>query len=436
MNDKAFGKRLAKESARWQQEGWLSAEGRQAILADVATRQSRLSWPGGLAQMGALLLGIGVLSWFAANWDAISKPGKLLLIFLALGSSHAAYGFSMTRELQKLAQGMAVLSVLLFGAAIMLIGQLYHIDAHFPDGIALWAAGGLLTAALLQSQPAMLISLGLAALWTGYEQFEYAQMNWLLPGYLLLAALVVQRQGWALAARGCAALLLLWLTGWHAQSWPLLDDAPQAHLRLFALQLLALAGLWAMTQTSRQPCMRTGGGTLLAGVLSGTFALTFPDFVSAYNEQPVLAPLWLAGLLASGSLYTMGLLLLARRQVLSPLRRYTGLLLVASFAVLVACTVLFSYSGSWPALLWNAVFLGMMGWMADVGIRGGDRAIINQVFGALLCWLLARYVDAFWTLLDRSLFFMAGGVLLLAAGGWMERRRRSLLARIPTEEQP
>ena len=145
--------------------------------------------------MGTLLLGIGVLSWFAANWGAISKPGKLLVIFLALSSSHAAFGVSMTRGLQKLAQGMAVLSVLLFGAAIMLIGQLYHIDAHFPDGIALWAAGGLLTAALLQSQPAMLISLGLAALWTGYEQFEYAQMNWLLPGYLLLATLAVQRHG-------------------------------------------------------------------------------------------------------------------------------------------------------------------------------------------------------------------------------------------------
>ena len=191
-----------------------------------------------------------------------------------------------------------------------------------------------------------------------------------------------------------------------------------------------------MTQTSRQPCMRTGGGTLLAGVLSGTFALTFPDFVSASGEQAVLDPLWFAGLLASGSLYALGMLALARRQTLSPLQRRSGLILATSFAVLVTCTVMFSYSGSWPALLWNAVFLGMMGWMADVGIRKGDRAIINQVFGALLCWLLARYVDAFWTLMDRSLFFMAGGVLLLAAGGWMERRRRSLLARIPTEEQP
>ena len=109
----------------------------RAILGDHAARQSKMAWASSLALAGALLLGVGVITWFAAHWNEISKLIKLLLIFLALTGSHVAHGLCMTRRtLPRLAQGMALLSVLFFGAAIMLIGQIYHIDAHFPDGIA------------------------------------------------------------------------------------------------------------------------------------------------------------------------------------------------------------------------------------------------------------------------------------------------------------
>jgi uncharacterized membrane protein len=39
----------------------------------------------------------------------------------------------------------------------------------------------------------------------------------------------------------------------------------------------------------------------------------------------------------------------------------------------------------------------------------------------------ARYVDFFWKLLPRSLFFIAGGCILLAGGVFLERKRRSVL---------
>ena len=86
-----------------------------------------MAWASSLALAGALLLGVGVITWFAAHWNEISKLIKLLLIFLALTGSHVAHGLCMTRR---------TLPRLVFGAAIMLIGQIYHIDAHFPDGIA------------------------------------------------------------------------------------------------------------------------------------------------------------------------------------------------------------------------------------------------------------------------------------------------------------
>lgn len=428
MNDWRFGKRLVQELTRWQEEGWVSAEGRQAILADLAARQPKMVWASSLALAGALLLGVGVITWFAAHWNEISKLVKLVIIFLALTGSHVAHGLCLTRSaLPKLAQGMAFLSVLFFGAAIMLIGQIYHIDAHFPDGIALWAAGGLLTAWLLGSQPAMVASIALAALWTWNEQFEYRAMNWPLLGYLMLAAVPLYRHNWKIAARGWGGLFILWLIGWHAQPWIGTDWDSYAHIRLFALQVLGIAGCWALTQASEHPFARAVRADFLFAALIGAFVFTFPDFASRLTKPPGdLAP-WLAALASAAAIYAAGIMRLVRTSELAAERLRIGIALAIGFVLLLAFEVIVPRSSSLPALFWNAIFLGVLYWIGDLGIRHGDRVMVNRAFTGFSIWVLARYFDTFWSLMDRALFFMAGGVLLLAGGGWLERRRRALL---------
>ena len=97
MSDRGFGKRLAQELPRWQEAGWVSAAGGQAILADVAARQPKQAWASALALAGALLLGVGVITWFAAHWNEMGKLMKLVLICLALAASHVAHGLCLTR---------------------------------------------------------------------------------------------------------------------------------------------------------------------------------------------------------------------------------------------------------------------------------------------------------------------------------------------------
>jgi uncharacterized membrane protein len=428
MNDKSFGKRVAQELPHWQAQGWVSAEGGQAILADLAAGSARAGWASSLALIGALLLGIGVITWFAAHWGEMGKATKLALIFLALVASHVAHGFCLTRGgMPRLAQGMSFLAVLFFGAAIMLIGQIYHIDAHFPDGIALWAAGGLLTAWLLGSQPALVASLALAALWTWTEQFDYRVMNWPLLGYLALAAVPLLRNDWSVAARGWGGLFILWIAGWHGQPWFGTVWESHAHIRLFALQVFGLAGCWALAQASGHAFARAVRADFLLAALVGAFVFTFPDF-GLHRAVPAdnLAP-WLAALVAAAAIYAVGIVSLVRASALTAQRLYVGIALAVAFALLLAFAVVVPRGGSVPALLWNALFLGVLYWIGDLGIRHGDRLMVNRAFTAFSLWVLARYFDTFWTLMDRALFFMAGGVLLLAGGGWLERRRRTLL---------
>lgn len=437
MNDRRFGKRLEQELAHWQAQGWVTAAGRQAILADLASRQPGMAWASTLALVGALLLGIGVITWFAAHWNEIGKLVKLVLIFAALAGSHAAHGYCLTRgALPKLAQGMALLSVLFFGAAIMLIGQIYNIDAHFPDGIALWTAGGLLTAWLFGSQPALVAAIALAALWTWYEQFDYQAMNWPLLGFLILAAVPLFRHDWKIAARGWGALFILWVAGWHAQPWFGTAWDLQAHIRLFALQVLGLAGCWAFAQASEHPFARAVRADFLLAALAGAFVFTFPKF-ALHQARPAgdLVP-WLAALASAAALYAIGIVRLVRTSDLAAERLRIGIALAGGFALLLAFEAIVPRSSGWPALLWNAMFLGVLYWIGDLGIRHGDRLLVNRAFVGFSLWILARYFDTFWSLLDRALFFIAGGILLLAGGGWLERRRRALMSDIDGGRQP
>jgi uncharacterized membrane protein len=428
MNDRGFGKRVAQELPRWQQAGWVSAEGAQSILADVVARQSKMMLASSLALAGALLLGIGVITWFAAHWSEMSKLTKLVLIFVALAVSHIAHGLCLTRSaLPKLAQGLALLSVLFFGAAIMLIGQIYNIDAHFPDGIALWAAGGLLTAWLLGSQPALVASIVLAALWTWNEQFEFQAMNWPLLGYLLLAAVPLLRHEWQLAARVWGGLFILWMVGWHAQPWSGVAWESYAHIRLFALQVLGIAGGWTFAQTSEHSFARAIRADFLLAALIGAFIFTFPDIASRHVEPAEELWPWLAALICTVAIFAMGIIRLVRTSQSSVERLRIGIVLAVGFAVMLSVEVIVPRNSGLPALFWNAIFLGVLYWIGDLGIRYGDRTLLNRAFAGFSIWVLARYFDTFWSLLDRSLFFMAGGILLLAGGGWLERRRRTLL---------
>lgn len=433
MNDSGFSKRLTRELPRWQQEGWISQEGGRAILADLAARPTTQGWASHLALAGAVLLGVGVITWFAAHWNEMGKLIKLLLIVSALAASHIAHGLCITRaDLPKLAQGLALLSVLFFGAAIMLVGQIYHIDAHFPDGIALWALGGLLTAWLLGSQPALAASLALAALWTWFEMMDYQSMNWPLLGFLALSALLLLRRDWPLAARFWGGLFLLWALGWHAQAGFEPAWAESSHIRLFALQLLGLAGLWAQAEASAHPAAGAVRGDFQVIVLAGAFVFTFPEFASSQPPPASGQALWYAGLAAAAALYAGGIHTLVRRGAPDAARLRPGLVLAAVFALLLALEVILPGRHPLAALAWNGLFLGLLYWIGDFGLRKGDRAMLNRAFSGFAVWLLARYFDTFWSLMDRALFFMAGGILLLAVGGWLESRRRTLLRNLET----
>jgi uncharacterized membrane protein len=227
------------------------------------------------------------------------------------------------------------------------------------------------------------------------------------------------------------------MIGWHAQPWIGGVWESHAHIRLFALQVLGIAGCWALAQASEHPFARAVRADFLLAALIGAFIFTFPD-LGWRHVKPTTVDLvpWLAALAGTAAIYATGIIRLVRTSELADERLRIGIALAFGFALLLAVEVIVPRSSGLPALFWNALFLGVLYWIGDLGIRHGDRVMLNRAFTAFSIWVLARYFDTFWSLLDRALFFMAGGILLLAGGGWLERRRRALLRDFAERGQP
>lgn len=166
MHTDAFLKRLRAELPQWIERGWINPRHRDAILDHVARQSQRAPRYAYLALslMGALLFGAGVVTFFAANWGVMPKLVKLLVLFTALGAAYAVAALAFARGFTALGHGLVLLGVMFFGANIFLIAQIYHIDAHYPHGILLWALGALASAWLASSQPALIAAIALALL--------------------------------------------------------------------------------------------------------------------------------------------------------------------------------------------------------------------------------------------------------------------------------
>lgn len=445
MRNDAFQKRLRAELPVWVRRGWIAPQHRQSILDHVATQTqgSPRYLVIVLCAMGALLLGAGVITFFAANWGLIPKAVKLAILFGALGGCYGAAGFCIARGLEAFGQGLLLLGVLLFGANIFLIAQIYHIDAHYPNGVLVWAVGALATAAAARSQFALVAALALATLWSGMETFEFDRgPHWFFFLPWMAALGLIYRHRWITALRvACAALLgwclmsvlarhfmdRLWLAGERMASW-------QIYVFLgIALYILGRGMSWYPRWARFAAPVITAGAVWAVAAL---FVLTFPE-IQRFSAQPdfgsALSAVWIGATVAAVLLVAGLMVWRYRGTALSTLPLYRQgafVWLVAAGALALGNLAADGRYPGWMAFGYNLLSVSGVVWLVMTGVDRGEARIVNLGFLFFAALLLGRYFDTFWSLLDRSFFFMVGGVLLLVAGFLLERSRRKLTTRI------
>lgn len=152
--------KLDKGLQEWVALGFISPDQAKRIR-DHESAKPESSWIlSGLLILGAVIVGIGVISLIAANWNQIPDAIKLTADFLLLG--FLAFATLRSWEAKKDIQFEVLLLffLILCLASIGLISQIYHTGGKLYQALMLWS---LITAAPASSARQMFVPF----LWTG-----------------------------------------------------------------------------------------------------------------------------------------------------------------------------------------------------------------------------------------------------------------------------
>jgi len=119
--------------------GIISKQDQEKILRSYDVRAG-LNFISILLAIGALLLGLGVLTFIASNWMYLNKGVKFLIIIVCLIGVNFA-GVKWQRHFPKTARSLHYVGILIFGAGIFLIEQMFNISINFNNSFLLWAIG-------------------------------------------------------------------------------------------------------------------------------------------------------------------------------------------------------------------------------------------------------------------------------------------------------
>jgi len=258
--------RLKKDLERWAEMGLISQQASDAMLEDHDSRSTTPAIGGVLLMLSAVLLSAAILLLVAANWQAIPRLVKVSGIILLIWIFHGGAAFSLAYGRKATGQALLVLGAASFGAAMSLVGQLYHLSGDLLDLLYVWIGMATLSALIFRSGAMAgfvgLLALGLAG--ATIDQFNFAwvaETVWTPPLLALLIAFLSWFTG-NVRVQNLAGLLLL---GWLA--W-IYGEVMRTDLAVaYAVGGLVLFALTVLPGLARHAVVRLAG--LHALLLSG-----------------------------------------------------------------------------------------------------------------------------------------------------------------------
>ena len=395
-----FYRQLKSELEAWKQQGTVTSEQAEAILANyvvVSPLYGRLIVI--LVTLGAILAGVGAILFVSANWQAIPRPGKLaLFLAMVMATSLPGYWLKYERSFPRAGGALIFVGALVFGAAIFLVGQQYHVPFDDPSLLTWWFVGIIPLAYFTRSKAILTVAILVALGGLGYKAADWLeglrQAYAFFPFYLLLG------------------LVLYGLGAVHSRFERLRFYTPR-------YQGFGLVLVFGVLYVLSFKIVFEGLAPL------GSNALELPSaFLATFHIASALAIICAAGSF---------IIDMSRKRL-----AYTFIsdLSAVVFFVAVGYLALFLpfESPASYAITFNLVlFAGMIG-LLFLGYFRGESSFVNIALIFFGLAVISRYFDLAWELLPRSAFFVLGGLLLLGGGMFLERLRRRTLKQMRVME--
>lgn len=435
MRDTAYARRLAEDLPKWREAGWVTEAGIVAILAGAGERRSALSMASIIGTIGALLIGLGIIAFVGANWEAIPRIYRFGVLILGLAIAYLASALFSARGFRIFSEAALLVAGLVFAASIALIGQTYHLAGDFMGAILLWEVG-MIGAALLTGSSVMTM---LAVIGAGYWLWLATVESNILPHWPSLAVILIGAViATALNARYSRLVAILAFGFWVVLSTIAYADRlnlPFAGtMALFAMAALAV---WAIGAALAGAEGRSRVGALgidmqwpaLAALL---VALGLEQTVTFWGEATIRTQTWVmpAFILGIGAvvLTSYGFM----RRFLSALEPIT----VTVIGIGAIAFALWDPPGQLESrLAGGAIVIIAALWVTSLGQEHRGKTLGLVAFGAEILYL---YVVTLGTQFDTALAFLGGGVLfiILAYGLFRLDRRMGRRAAPPAAATP
>ncbi len=155
--------------------------------------------------IAAVLVGAGIFSFIASNWQEMTRIMKVLIIIAAMLASYVLSWYTKEKlQLIKTGEALMLLGSIIYGAGIFLVAQMFHIRANWPDGFILWMLGVIVMAYAVELFPLFYLSivLGIIALighpFLIFTPFGHDTFLFTSSFLLLIAAVATFVVGWTI----------------------------------------------------------------------------------------------------------------------------------------------------------------------------------------------------------------------------------------------
>lgn len=347
--------------------------------------------------IGALALGLGVILFVASNWEEISSVVKVFILagstFFTLVIGH--YLREVRTAYEKTGGALIFLAALLFGASVMLIAQIYHVNAHAHWLLLLWLLGILPMVYIYRLKALAFMAVVLTLFWTGFFSFRGVNFD---------------------------------------------ENFLRAFPTIFMLTGTALFGLGGLNYFSDK-LKDIARSFRVLGVLVGVLALmplTFRFFSGQIDSNGYLGFMSLGELAKNSPSLVQSLLLFSVVSVISlginlyfnPAKARFNIwenTIPMLFAVFGTLVYLFPVDSNLYTIIYNVGTSALLIFLFFVGFNRRDASILNVAYLGTFVYLILKYFDVFFDRIDKWSFFIIGGAVLLIGAVLMEKNRRHML---------
>ena len=389
---------LSDESRSWVDEGLISEGQRSAILESYVVTK-RL--PAVVLALGMVMIGIGLLSFIAANWDAL-PPWLKIAVIVGFYLASVAAAYCLERRGRKLgAELLLFLSGFLLLGGLALISQIFHLQGSPAGLLGTWLLVYAPTFLLVRSLPVYLLYEAVSVVYINMLYFDATPARHMSEGFRFFDVRTL--------------------------------FSPYQPLLVMALLVAAAWWVWNDERALSE-------GTLPKGTLQrGEKSKLTRFFVGGASRRIFFSNFvilnwftWMCVLNSTGRTvlpFVFGTLLIGAAISFTAWKLDAADLDWQGLLCIGACGIALSFSWIWEirgsfyeerpvfeAFMSSVLFAAYLVYRIARRQRNGAFAVF------LFCALLARwYFDMFYSFMSKSFFFTLGGVLLLLLAFFFRR---------------